>query len=193
MISTNQKANALPSILGFYFQSMHIPQKVIETLAQIGISISNKSITAATHSLSVESKYNLESLCQSLLASYAYDNFDVDLKSQVSVVEKSTTSLKHLTSGLLFPLVHGITVDDMKCLSELWKNSTVNPHAEKKRSTTYADLERLTQASLRATYSITFKFLSPPLKSFQFMGVLNGSLHTWTHLLPSIQVSSSKT
>lgn len=117
MNSTNQKANALPSILGFFFQSMHVPQKVIETLARIGISISNESITAATRSLSIESQQNLQDLGQSLLASYAYDNFDVDLKSQVSVVEKSTTSLKHLTSGLLFPLVHGVTVDDLKCSS----------------------------------------------------------------------------
>ncbi|KIJ07101.1 hypothetical protein PAXINDRAFT_35747, partial [Paxillus involutus ATCC 200175] len=57
----------------------------------------------------------------SLLASYAYDNFDVDLKSQVPTAEKSNDSLKHLTSGLLFPLVHGITVDDLKCPEELWK------------------------------------------------------------------------
>ncbi|KIK72316.1 hypothetical protein PAXRUDRAFT_111408, partial [Paxillus rubicundulus Ve08.2h10] len=57
----------------------------------------------------------------SLLASYAYNNFDVDLKSQVLTVEKSNDSLKHLTSGLLFPLVHGVTIDDLKCSEELWK------------------------------------------------------------------------
>lgn len=146
MNSTNQKANALPSILGFFFQSMHVPQKVIETLARIGISISNESIAAATRSLSVESQHYLQSLGQSVLASYAYDNFNVDFKSQVSVVNKSTTSLKHLTSGLLFPLVHGVTVDNMKCLSELWKKSTVNPHAEKNDlppTQTWRDLVKL--------------------------------------------------
>lgn len=71
MNSTNQKANALPSILGFFLQSMHVPQKVIETLARIGISVSNESIAASTRSLSIESQSNLRNLGQSLLASYA--------------------------------------------------------------------------------------------------------------------------
>ncbi|KIK90616.1 hypothetical protein PAXRUDRAFT_85531, partial [Paxillus rubicundulus Ve08.2h10] len=56
----------------------------------------------------------------SLLASYVYDNFDVNLKSQVSTVEKSNDSLKHLISGLLFPMVHGVCTDDLKCSDELW-------------------------------------------------------------------------
>ncbi|KAL4062398.1 hypothetical protein J3A83DRAFT_4109935, partial [Scleroderma citrinum] len=48
MNSTNQKANAVPSMLGFFFQSMHVPQMVIETLACIRMSISNESVTAST-------------------------------------------------------------------------------------------------------------------------------------------------
>ncbi|KIM63644.1 hypothetical protein SCLCIDRAFT_38320, partial [Scleroderma citrinum Foug A] len=53
------------------------------------------------------------------LACYAYDNFDVDLKSHVPLAEKSTDSLKHLTSGLLFPLKHGVTIDDLKCSEDV--------------------------------------------------------------------------
>ncbi|KAF8415907.1 hypothetical protein L210DRAFT_962448 [Boletus edulis BED1] len=158
MNSTNQKANALSSVLGFFFQSMHIPQKVIETLSRIGISISNESITAATRSLSIESKNNLQSLGQCLLTSYAYDNFDVDLKVQVSVLEKSTTSLKHLMSGLLFPLAHGVTINDLKCSSELWKKSAINPHAEKNDlppRRTWQDLLKLHQEPLLSTSSST--------------------------------------
>ncbi|KIK76432.1 hypothetical protein PAXRUDRAFT_170014, partial [Paxillus rubicundulus Ve08.2h10] len=55
----------------------------------------------------------------SILAAYTYDNFDVNLKSQVPMEEKSNNSLKHLTSGLLFPLSHGVKVDDLKCLEDL--------------------------------------------------------------------------
>ena len=117
-------------MLGFFFQSMHVPQKVIKTLAHIGISISNKSITTATRALSVQSQSKLRELGQSLLAAYAYDNFDVDLKSYVSVVEKTSTSLKHLTSGLLFPLAHGVTTDHLKCSAELWKKSLLNAEAK---------------------------------------------------------------
>jgi len=130
MQSVNQKSNALQSILGFFFQSAHAPYKVIDTLAHLGVSISTDAINMAVHSLSSESENMLYNLGQSLLASYAYNNFDVDLKSQVPTAEKSNDSLKHLTSGLLFPLVHGITSDDLKCSEELWKTSELNPHIE---------------------------------------------------------------
>ncbi|KAI9460696.1 hypothetical protein HD554DRAFT_2206865 [Boletus coccyginus] len=111
MQSINQKANPLQSILGIFFQSAHTPQKVIDTLACIGISISTETINA---------------LGQSLLTSYAYDNFDVDLKSHVPTTEKSNNFLKHLTSGLLFPLGHGTTTNDLKCSDQLWKISALN-------------------------------------------------------------------
>ncbi|KAF9230223.1 hypothetical protein BU15DRAFT_83896 [Melanogaster broomeanus] len=127
MQSSNQKANALQSILGIFLQSAHTPQKVVDTLARIGISISTETINRAIRSLSAESQQNLRALGQSLLASYAYDNFDVDLKSHVPTAEKSNDSLKHLTSGLLFPLVHGITTNDLKCSEELWRRSALNP------------------------------------------------------------------
>lgn len=128
MQGTNQKANALQSVLGFFLQSSHTPQKVIETLSRIGISVSVETIAAAVHSLSAESQSQIQELGKSRLACYAYDNFDVDLKSHVPLAEKSTDSLKHLTSGLLFPLEHGVTIDDLKCSEELWKKSPLNPN-----------------------------------------------------------------
>lgn len=130
MQSTNRRSNALQSILGIFLQSTHTPQKVIDTLSRIGISISTDSINAAIRSLSAESQNTLRSIGKSLLASYAYDNFDVDLKSQVPQAEKSHESLKHLTSGLLFPLEHGVTTDDLKCSEELWRQSALNPRAQ---------------------------------------------------------------
>ncbi|KAG1727549.1 uncharacterized protein EDB91DRAFT_1013231, partial [Suillus paluster] len=56
-----------------------------------------------------------------LLATYAYDNFDVDLKTHEHKIESSTESLKHLTSGLMFPLQHNISKEDLRCSKELWK------------------------------------------------------------------------
>ena len=124
----NQKVNPLQSILGIFMQSAHTPQKVIDMLARLGISISMDSINAAVRSLSAESQKTLRDLGQSLLASYAYDNFDIDLKTQTPMIEKSNDSLKHLTSGLLFPLVHGVTTDDLKSSEALWKVSPLNQH-----------------------------------------------------------------
>ena len=116
--------------LAFFFQSAHAPYKVIDALAHLGLSISTDAINMAIRSLSTESENALRKLGQSSLASYAYNNFDVDLKSQVPTAEKSNDSLKHLTSGLLFPLVHGITSDNLKCSEELWKMLQLNPHIE---------------------------------------------------------------
>jgi len=122
-------------MLGIFFQSAHTLQKVIETLARIGISISTETINAAIRSLSIESAHKLRTLGQSLLAAYAYDNFDVNLKSHVPTAEKTNDSLKHLTSGLLFPLVHGATPDDLKCAEELWKRSPLNPSPDESLQT----------------------------------------------------------
>ncbi|KAG1731026.1 hypothetical protein EDB19DRAFT_1912702 [Suillus lakei] len=82
-------SNTLQSILGIFLQSTHTPQKVINTLSCIGISISTDLINAAICSLSAESQNTLQSIGKSLLASYTYDNFDVDLKSQVPQAKKS--------------------------------------------------------------------------------------------------------
>ncbi|KIK80293.1 hypothetical protein PAXRUDRAFT_159026, partial [Paxillus rubicundulus Ve08.2h10] len=128
--STNQKSNALQSIFGIFLQSTHTPQKVIETLACMGISVSVDAINAAVRSLSAESHRAIQSLGRTLLAAYAYDNFDVDLKSVDHTAEKSTESLKHLTSGLLFPLTHGVKTEDLRCSKELWEKSSLNLKVE---------------------------------------------------------------
>jgi hypothetical protein len=102
--SVNQKANALSSMLGIFLHSMHAPKKVIETMSRMGLLISVDAIHNAICALSVECCCTLQYLGQTLLAAYTYDNFDVHLKSMVPTAEKSTDTLKHLTSGLLFPL-----------------------------------------------------------------------------------------
>ncbi|KAI6115462.1 hypothetical protein EDD16DRAFT_1693351 [Pisolithus croceorrhizus] len=127
---SNQKANTLQSLLGLFLQSVHTPYKVINTLARLGITISTNTINMAIQALSVESQTSLQHLGQSLLVSYAYDNFDMDLKSYIPTIEKSNDSLKHLTSGLLFLLVHGVTLDDLKCSQELWGKLPLNPQVD---------------------------------------------------------------
>jgi hypothetical protein len=122
----NQQSNTLRSLLGMFLQSTHTPQKVIETLEWMGILVSVNAIHAATHSLSVQTHQHLQSLGWSLLASYAYDNFDVDLKTHQHKIENSTESLKHLTSDLMFPLQHNISKEDLRCSEELWKKLPLN-------------------------------------------------------------------
>ncbi|KAI6006428.1 hypothetical protein EDC04DRAFT_2611449 [Pisolithus marmoratus] len=116
--NTNQKANYLQCMLGIFLQSAHTPQKVVETLTQMGLSISVTLINAAILLLSKESNHTIKSLGHMMLMAYAYDNFDVDLKTSDQQVKKSNDTLKHLTSSLLFPLQHGTSLDDLCYLVE---------------------------------------------------------------------------
>ena len=124
--SINQKANGLPAMLGLLLHSTHTPEKVIETMSRMGLSISVDAIHDAIRSLSAQSCQALRNVGQTLLAAYTYDNFDVSLKTTVLTAEKSVDTLKHLTSGLLFPLQHGVIRNDLKCSYELWQKSRLN-------------------------------------------------------------------
>ncbi|KAG0704806.1 hypothetical protein DFH29DRAFT_783663, partial [Suillus ampliporus] len=127
MQTVNQKSKSFQSIFSIFLQSAHAPQKVIDTLSRMGICVSVDSINAAVVSLSKEAHCGISALGRTLLASYAYDNFEVDLKSTIHTVDKSEDTLKHLTAGLLFPLQHGVTLNDLHCSKALWETSLLNP------------------------------------------------------------------
>ncbi|TFY60049.1 hypothetical protein EVG20_g7564 [Dentipellis fragilis] len=126
--STNQGCNALQTILGLFLHASNAPDKVVEVLAHTGVSISTTAINLAIHSLSTQAKINVANLGKTLLTSYAYDNFDIELKTAVPTVDKSNIALKHLTSATLLPLRHGVTLDDLRCSTELWSSSPFNTH-----------------------------------------------------------------
>ena len=89
-------------MLGIFLQSAHVLQKVIETLAHMGLSVSLNSINSGIQSLSQEASHTMD--IHTLLAAYVYDNFDVDLKTSDQRAEKSSDTLKHLTLAIIFPL-----------------------------------------------------------------------------------------
>ncbi|KAG2154427.1 uncharacterized protein EDB93DRAFT_1239484 [Suillus bovinus] len=130
MRSTNQRSNTLQSLVEMFLQSMYTPQKVIETLKRMVVSVSVNAIFAATRSLLAQTHRTLHSLGQSLLAAYVYDNFDVDLKTHEHKIKNSTESLKHLTSSLMFPLQHCASQEDLRCSEELWLKLSLNLRAE---------------------------------------------------------------
>ena len=96
-------------------------------LAHMGISISTSTINNTIKSLSINARCTLQQLGRTLCAGVAYDNVDILIKAYVPTVEKSTKNLKHLTSGLFFPLMHDVTCKDLKCSKELWVKSPYNP------------------------------------------------------------------
>ncbi|KAG2053893.1 hypothetical protein BDR06DRAFT_982577 [Suillus hirtellus] len=81
MQSLNQNLNVLQSIVGIFLQSMHTPQKVIDILSRMGVTVL---------SLSAE--------------------FHCAIHALVHTVSKSKDMLVHLTSGLPFPLQHSLNL-----------------------------------------------------------------------------------
>jgi len=59
LMSSNQKCNALPSMIGLFCHSTNAPELVIETLAHVGLSISTSSIHNMVNSLSIKSADNI--------------------------------------------------------------------------------------------------------------------------------------
>ncbi|KAI0639544.1 hypothetical protein C8Q77DRAFT_1046641, partial [Trametes polyzona] len=127
MQNTNNRCNTFQSLLGLYMHACNAPDAVLEPLAQIGLTISSSSINNAVSNLSIESSQAIEALGRSLLAVYAYDNFDMEDKPGVPTADRPKDTLLHLTSGTLIPLEHGVTREDLDCSEELWETSPINP------------------------------------------------------------------
>jgi hypothetical protein len=127
MQSRNSKANALESVFGIFLHSTNTPEKVIQALAHMGISISPTAIHNAIYSLSAETADTLREMGRTLLVGYAYDNFDINFPTIVPTIEKAVDPLTHLTSGALICLEHGVTLADLECSETLWTNSALNP------------------------------------------------------------------
>ncbi|KDQ57301.1 hypothetical protein JAAARDRAFT_131575 [Jaapia argillacea MUCL 33604] len=125
--STNQWCNTLQTMHGLYLHACNAPVSVLDLFAQLGISISSAAINDTVSSLSRKSYRETQQLGKTLLAAYAYDNFDVEVKQAVHTVESTHESLLHLTSGTMLRLDHGVTTDDLRCSDELWKQSKINP------------------------------------------------------------------
>jgi hypothetical protein len=111
MQSHNQKCNALESVSSIFLHSTNTPERVIQVLTWMGISISIGSIHNAIHLLSRKTMETLQEMGQTLLVAYAYNNFDIDFKVIVPTIEKATNMLRRLTSACLIHLEDGVKLD----------------------------------------------------------------------------------
>ncbi|KAF8192847.1 hypothetical protein K438DRAFT_1589904, partial [Mycena galopus ATCC 62051] len=143
MQSRNSKCNALESVFGIFLHSTNTPEKVIQALAHMGISISPTAIHRAIHSLSGETFETLRDMGETLLVGYAYDNFDINFPTIVPTIEKAADPLTHLTSGALICLEHGVVSADLECSEELWAKSPLNPTPEEPNIMPTANLDML--------------------------------------------------
>ncbi|OBZ77632.1 hypothetical protein A0H81_02890 [Grifola frondosa] len=124
--STNERCNYLQSILGIFYHSTSVPEKVIETLAHAGLSISLSLIHNAISSLSRGASAKIKSTMRSLTASFAYDNFDINFKTAQPTLEHQLTFVS-ATSATAIPL---FGVDDpsvLRCSEAFWLQDPLNP------------------------------------------------------------------
>jgi len=157
-MSSNQKCNALPSMLGLFCHSTNTPELVIETLAHAGLSISMTSIHNMVNSLLIKSMDHIRSLACTLTASFAYDNFDMEFKSHTPTVEKHGDSLKHATSAIIFPLIN-TSAQDLMCSDELWNTDPINPYIQDHQKRRLRGLESVVRTTIEPSPTISICIL----------------------------------
>ncbi|KAI0340733.1 hypothetical protein BDW22DRAFT_1446960 [Trametopsis cervina] len=128
MQNRNQRCNWLQSLVGIFLHATNAPQKVVDTLHRMGLSVSVRTVHNSLRSLGQHALEEAGEVAHTLAAAYAYDNFDIDFKKSVPTVETAGVSLQHFTSSLIFPLLHS-TADDLRCSDYLWKRSVLNSQA----------------------------------------------------------------
>ncbi|PIL23294.1 hypothetical protein GSI_14604 [Ganoderma sinense ZZ0214-1] len=132
MHAMDQQCNALQSTMGIFLHSCNAPEKLAKVLSRMGISTSLSSTHRAITSLSQQSHGDIEALGRTLLTSHAFDNFDAQIKTLISTIDKQHDGLLHLTSGTLLRLAHA-TLDDLRCSDILWDRLELNIHASDPR------------------------------------------------------------
>lgn len=164
--SANEKCNYLQSILGIFFHSTSVPEKVIETLAHAGLSVSLTSIHNAVSSLSKEASIKIKRTVRTLTAGFAYDNFDINFKTSQPTIEHQTNFVS-ATSATVIPL---FGVDDpmvLRCSKALWELDPMNPAPSQKPNKFDADdAKLLRELHGSADKKVPGQRMSPRLKRF---------------------------
>ena len=111
------------------------------------------------NSLSTKSAKNIRSLAQTLTASFAYDNFDMEFKSHNPTIKKHGNSLKHATSAIIFPLI-STSAQDLRCSDELWNTDPINPYIQSHQKRPPRGLESLIPTSTGPSHSIHIRVLA---------------------------------
>ncbi|KAJ8090290.1 hypothetical protein PM082_018886 [Marasmius tenuissimus] len=83
--SSNERFNSLQCFVGYFLESKHTPEIVLELVSHMGLSVSNQSIRNINNSLSMEAKRRLRSLPNVLNS--IHDNFDMDFNVAQPTVE----------------------------------------------------------------------------------------------------------
>ena len=122
----NERCNYLQSILGIFYHSTSVPEKVIKTLAHTGLSISLTSIHQAVTLLSKEAAKNIRHAVHCLTTSFAYNNFDINFTSPKPTVENPSKFIS-ATLATAIPLFGVESFEVLCCSQQLWEKNPWNP------------------------------------------------------------------
>ncbi|KAI5822356.1 hypothetical protein K523DRAFT_288205 [Schizophyllum commune Tattone D] len=128
MNGVNQKCNAFQAIIGIYLKSCNTPERVVDCLSRMGLSISQDSVYNAVDSLSREATETLQTMGRSLIVGYNYDNLDFNFAHATSTIENAGDTLAHFTAGFMFYLDHGASPRIFECSEHLYRYSQYNPN-----------------------------------------------------------------
>jgi hypothetical protein len=145
--SRHVESNALQVILGVFMRSANTPVAVIEVFAHLGLLISPTSIRNAITSLSKESACEIKAVGSTLLASLAYDNFNMNLKQLVPTVDGRQETMLHMTSATFIPLQHNVTLQDLSCLQLLLERYNRRRFGGQPPATIYQLFEKVNDAN----------------------------------------------
>ncbi|KAJ3569499.1 hypothetical protein NP233_g4998 [Leucocoprinus birnbaumii] len=104
-----------------------VPDQARKFIAQIGLSVSVSTINLMVKNLSAEAAAEIRRLGSTFLVSYGYDNWDFLLRHSTPTWETTRKDdLEHLSTGAIFPMVHGPSLADLDYSDFLW-NLQKNP------------------------------------------------------------------
>jgi hypothetical protein len=128
MQSSNAQCNALQTMVSLFAHATNTPERVVELLAHAGLAISPSSIINMIDTLSRDAVHTLKKQLPILMSAIAYDNLDINFKTEQPTAEYSG-KLAHITTGTFMPL-QCATTDDLKVSEEIWKKSNLNPNRD---------------------------------------------------------------
>lgn len=123
----NQKCNALQVLVGLFLHSCNAPEVVVTTLSHMGVSVSAQTINNTVKSLSPDASKELQKVAHTMLASFAFDNLDMNFAQGTATLETSHPTLTHVTTATVITL-QNVTQEDLSCALELWERSPMNPN-----------------------------------------------------------------
>ncbi|KAG8750593.1 hypothetical protein FRC14_000370 [Serendipita sp. 396] len=127
MFTKNQKANALQSLVSVYFRSTDTPERVIQIMARMGISLSTTSGLQAIASLSKYAENRVKEVGKTLLAAPAYDNINIAFKVTNPTHENQSRMVNMTTATLV--MLEDAKKEDLEVCKELWSKSPYNRRA----------------------------------------------------------------